>query len=46
MTRNKVLMLSDNVVDVHELSGEFVCRFGEELRMRATDITLHVMVAS
>ena len=38
VTRNKVLMLSSNVVDVHELSGEFVCRFGEELRMRATDI--------
>ena len=37
VTRNKVLMLSDDVVDVHELSGEFVCRFGEELRMRATD---------
>ena len=39
VTRNKVLMLSDNVVDVHELSGEFVCRFGEELRMHALDIT-------
>ena len=38
VTRNKVLMLSSNVVDVHELSGEFVCRFGEELRMRVTDI--------
>ena len=36
---NKVLMLSNSVVDVHELSGEFVCRFGEELRMNATDIT-------
>ena len=38
VTRNKVLMLSSSVVDVHELSGEFVCRFGEELRMCATDI--------
>ena len=39
VSRNKVLILSDDVVDVHELSGEFVCRFGEELRMHATDIT-------
>ena len=39
VTRNKVLMLSNSVVDVHELSGKFVCRFGEELRIHGPDIT-------
>ena len=39
VTRNKVLMLSNSVVDVHELSGKFVCRFGEELHIHRPDIT-------
>ena len=39
VTRKKVLMLSNSAVDVHELSGEFVCRFGKELRIRRPDIT-------
>ena len=39
VTRKKVLMLSNSVVDVHELSGKFVCRFGEELHIHRPDIT-------
>ena len=39
VTRKKVLMLSSSVVDVHELSGKFVCRFGEELHIHRPDIT-------
>ena len=35
----KILLLAGNVVDVHELSGEFVCSFGERVFKRATDIT-------
>jgi len=40
VSRNKVLMLTANVVDVHELSGEFVCRFGEGVFKDATDISV------
>ncbi|CAH3195136.1 unnamed protein product [Porites evermanni] len=42
--RGKILLLTDddrmdNVVDVQELSGEFVCSFGGGVFKRATDIT-------
>ena len=38
--RGKILLLTDNVVDVHdEPSGEVVCSFGEGVFKRATDIT-------
>ena len=40
VSRNKVLMLTANVVDVHELSGEFVCTFGEGVFKDATDISV------
>ena len=39
VSRNKVLILTGNLVDVHDLSGEFVCCFGQEVFKRATDIT-------
>ncbi|CAH3177440.1 unnamed protein product [Porites evermanni] len=35
----KILLLADNVVDVHEPSGELVCSFGEGVFKRARDIT-------
>ena len=37
--RGKILLLSDSFVDVHEPSGEFVCRFGGGVFKYATDIT-------
>ena len=37
--RCKILLLADNVVDVHEPSGEFVCSFGRGVFKRARDIT-------
>ena len=40
VSRNKVVMLTANVVDVHELSGEFVCAFGEGVFRDATDISV------
>ena len=40
VSRNKVLMLTANVVDVHELSGELVCKFGEGVFKDATDISV------
>ena len=40
VSRNKVLMLTANVVDVQELSGEFVCTFGEGVFKDATDISV------
>ena len=33
------LLLTRDLVDIHEPSGEFVCRFGVEVFKRATDIT-------
>ena len=39
VSKNKVLILTGNLVDVHDLSGEFVCCFGQEVFKRATDIT-------
>ena len=37
--RGKILLLADNVVDIHEPSGEFVCSFGGGVIKDATDIT-------
>ena len=37
--RGKILLLADNVVDIHEPSGEFVCSFGGGVFRLATDIT-------
>ena len=37
--QRKLLLLTDHVVDVHEPSGEFVCRFCEVVFKDATDIT-------
>ena len=37
--RGKILLLSRDVVDVHESSGEFVYSFGEEVFKNAIDIT-------
>ena len=37
--RGKILLLTRDVVDVHEPSGEFVCSFGGGVFKRATDIT-------
>ena len=37
--RGKILLLTDDVVDVHEPSGEFVCSFGGGVFKLATDIT-------
>ena len=37
--RGKILLLADNVVDIHEPSGEFVCSFGGGVFKKATDIT-------
>ena len=37
--RGKILLLTDDVVDVHEPSGEFVCSFGGGVFKWATDIT-------
>ena len=37
--RSKILLLIDNVVDVHEPSGEFVCSFAGGVLKYATDIT-------
>ena len=37
--RGKILLLTDNVVYVYELTGEFVCSFGEGVFKNATDIT-------
>ena len=37
--RGKILLLIDNVVDIHEPSGEFVCSFGGGVFKYATDIT-------
>ena len=37
--RGKILLLTGNVVDVHEPSGEFVCSFGGGVFKFATDIT-------
>ena len=37
--RGKILLLADNVVDIHEPSGEFVCSFGGGVFKNATDIT-------
>ena len=37
--RGKILLLTDNVVDIHEPSGEFVCSFGGGVFKYATDIT-------
>ena len=39
VSRNKVMVLNNNAVDVHELSGEFVCRFGEGVFKSAADIS-------
>ena len=49
--RGKILLLTDDVVDVHdEPSGEFVCSFGEGVFKRATAITVtcdgRVMIVS
>ena len=35
----KVLVLADDVIDVYEQGGEFVCTFGEKIFKRATDNT-------
>ena len=35
----KILLLADDIVDVHEPSGELVCSFGEGVFKSATDIT-------
>ena len=37
--RGKILLLADNVVDIHEPSGEFVCSFGGGVFKDARDIT-------
>ena len=37
--RGKILLLTDNVVYVYELTGEFVCSFGEGVFKIARDIT-------
>ena len=37
--RGKILLLTDDVVHVHEPSGEFVCSFGGGVFKLATDIT-------
>ena len=37
--RGKILLLAGNVVDVHELSGEFVCSLGGGVFKYARDIT-------
>ena len=37
--RGKILLLTGDVVDIHEPSGEFVCSFGGGVFKRATDIT-------
>ena len=37
--RSKILLLAENVVHVHEPSGELVCSFGEGVFEGATDIT-------
>ena len=37
--RGKILLLTDNVVYVYELTGEFVCSFGEGVFKSARDIT-------
>ena len=46
--RDKILLLTGNIVDVHEPSGKFVCSFGGGVFKRATDITAncdgHVMI--
>ena len=46
--RDKILVLTGNIVDVHEPSGKFVCSFGGGVFKRATDITAncdgHVMI--
>ena len=46
--RGKILLLAENVVDVHEPSGELVCSFGEGVFKWARDITAtcdgHVMI--
>ncbi|KAM7431224.1 hypothetical protein ABFA07_018169 [Porites harrisoni] len=37
--RGKILLLTDNVVDIHEPSGEFVCSFGGGVFKCPADIT-------
>ena len=37
--RGKILLLTDDVVDIHEPSGEFVCSFGGGVFTGARDIT-------
>ena len=37
--RGKILLLSDDVVDVHEPSGKVVCTFGKDVFKYASDIT-------
>ena len=37
--RGKILLLTDDVVDIHEPSGEFVCSFGGGVFKNAIDIT-------
>ena len=48
VSSGKILLLADNVVDVHEPNGEFVCSFGRGVFKRARDITAtcdgHVMI--
>ena len=39
VSSGKILLLLNDVVDVHEPSGEFVCSFGREVFKDATDIT-------
>ena len=39
VSRKKVLMLTANAIDVYELSGEFLSRFGDGMFKDATDIS-------